>query len=167
MTGDAALVRPGHVVAPTIGRYRLEECLWVHHGDEAGYVPEAEAGEQSRLQRHRVTEPQGFASPDEVFELGHLVVHAVEAAVRRDDAVREHLAEADQLECCSTALRVPGQALLRYDEQRRSVGAADGLREAGVQFCLVRVVGCGRGVVLGDHGHVVGADAECVERQRE
>ena len=51
--------------------------------------------------------------------VGQLVVDAVQAAVRRDDAVAQHLAQAHHLERRRAALGVTGQALLADDEQRR------------------------------------------------
>ena len=52
--------------------------------------------------------------------VGQLVVDAVQAAVRRDDAVAQDLAQAHHLEDRRAALGVPGQALLADDEQRRT-----------------------------------------------
>ena len=98
---------------------------------------------------------------------GQLVVDAVQAAVRRDDAVAQDLAQPHHLERRRAALGVTGQALLRHDEQRCAGGAAQRVGEPLVQLGLVRVVGQRRGVVLGHHRDVVGADAQLGQRARQ
>ena len=96
-----------------------------------------------------------------------LRVDAVEGRVRRNDAGLEQLGQAVDLEDAGTALGVAGERLLGDHEQRVAVGAADGVGQRVVQFGLVRVVGVGGRVVLGDHGDVVRRDAELGEVMHE
>ena len=64
----------------------------MHQCDESGHVTEAEAGDQTRLQREPAAQPQRLPRPDEVPGDRQLVVHAIQAAVGRDDAVAQDLA---------------------------------------------------------------------------
>ena len=139
----------------------------MHQRDEAGHVTEPKAGDQTRLQRELLPQPKSVAQPDQVGGAGELVVDAVQAAVGRNHAVTQNLAQPHHLECRRATLRVTGQALLRHHEQWCTGGASQRIGQPFVQLGLVRVVGQRRGVVLGHHRDVVGADAELGERARQ
>src|SRR4051812_160720 len=81
-----------------LGIERRDERLRMHQRDDAGDVTEAQAGDQARLQRELLPQPQRLAHPHEVLGAGQLVVDTVQAAVRRDDTVAQHLAHAHHLE---------------------------------------------------------------------
>ena len=161
---------PAHPRAPGSPRaardQRRQERLRMHQRDEARHVTEPEAGHQTRLQRELLAQLQGLAHPHEVRRVCQLVVDAVQAAVRRDDAVAQDLAQAHHLERRRAALGVTGQALLADDEQRRARRASHRGREPLVQLGLVGIVGQRRRVVLGHHRDVVGTDAELGQRAR-
>ena len=128
----------------------------MHQRDQTRHVTEPEAGDQTRLQRELLPQPQGVAHPDQVRGAGELVVDAVQAAVRRDDAVAQDLAQPHHLECRRATLGVTGQALLADTTNSGAPGgAAHRVREPLVQLGLVRVVGQRGGVVLGHHRDVV------------
>ena len=139
----------------------------MHQCDESGYVTEAEAGHQSRLQREPATQSQGLPRPDEVTRDGQFVIEAVQAAVGRDDAVTQHLAQAEHLEHRGTALGMAGEGLLRHHEQRCSGRAPECVGEALVKFGLVGIVGQSGRVVFGDDRDIVGAHSQSTQRARQ
>ena len=129
----------------------------VHDRGETAHVAEAERGGEAGLDAADV---QRLGEPHHVVVALQLRVHAVERGVGRDHAGLEQLCQAVDLEDAGAALRVAGERLLGDHEQRVAVRAADGVRQRVVQLGLVRVVRVGGRVVLGDHGDVVGGDAE-------
>ena len=95
------------------------------------------------------------------------LVDTLEVAVARDLTRLEDLQQADRLPCSRAALGVAGDRLLRHREQRVADATAQLGRDPVMQIALVRIVGTGRGVVLGHHRDVVGRQAVLGERTTE
>ncbi len=86
-------------------------------------------------------------------------IHAIQGTIRRQDALTQDLRQANHLERGGTTLGVASQGLLRNHVHRVAVVASHRGSNALVQIRLVRVIRIGRGVVLGDDGHLIRRDA--------
>ena len=141
MPGQQTSVGPSLVIGALLGIQRGQEGLRMDQRDQTGHVAEPEAGHQPRLQRELLAQPQRVADPDEVRGAREFVIDAIQAAVGRDHPVAQDLAQPHHLEDRRAALGVPGEILLRHDEQRRAVRAAERIGQPLMQFGLVGIVG--------------------------
>ncbi len=90
----------GHTLLIGLPLVRIERCkerLGVRQRNLRRHGRKAEAGHQARFEREFRTQPQRLTRPPEVGRGGQLVVEAVQAAVGRDYAVAQYLAQSDQL----------------------------------------------------------------------
>ena len=89
-------------------------------------------------------------------------VDAIQRAVGRENTVAQHLGQTNKLERRSAALSVSSKRLLRNDEQRVAGIAAHRSRNAFMEIRLVRVIGIGRRIVLGDHSDFIYPNAQFI-----
>src|SRR5699024_5068784 len=146
----------------TLSTQRRKECTWMNHSHQRGYVAEAKGGHQTSLWRGRA-QVELLTQPGQVRVMAKHRIHTVQRTVRRQHSVAQHLGQANQLECGSTALGVTGQGLLRNDKQRVTSIAAHRRCDALMQVRLIRVIGIGRGVVLGNHSDFVHAHTKLIQ----
>ena len=155
----------GGALTPGVGVVAVAcQCSFEHtrvaQHDERADVAETERGQGRRL-HVAGSESERGAQPHQVgcLRLDERV-DAVQRGVRREVAGCQDVDKPAGLQQRRTCLGVTGEGLLRDDVHRCIRVAANGRPQHGVQFGLVRIVGVGGGVVLGQDGDIIRRESQ-------
>src|SRR5699024_5209001 len=130
---------------------------WVRADNQRTDVTEAKRGERRGLDRAvSCFHIRWGAQPDQVLGLWlNQRIYTIQRQVSWNASRAEDVNQTTGLEQRGTSLGVTSQCLLRDHKQWLGHIAANSWPQDGVQFRLIRVIGVGRGVVLGQYRDII------------